>query len=175
MAISKQALAIPLVIVFGAAWILPVISASQQDTGRTARSDSAGGSGVVSLDSLERILESGKPSIVYFYHSVACSCTAARCSLAAAAIDSVPSLKDPEQGFNFMTIDSFYEPAFDSLYAVEIVPAIVYYDRQGSEVLRYEWEINGELVRSLLEFARREVKRVTEETGIQDDPPAEIK
>jgi len=104
------------------------------------------------LDSLATALKSGKPTLGYFYYSVACSCTAARCAIASAAIDSISGLRTnshPQLGF--FDIDAFIEQEAESLYNFFIVPTLIYFDKNGVEINRLEWGMNRETITELIE------------------------
>lgn len=102
------------------------------------------------LDSLKAYLESGKPTLAYFYYSVACSCTAARCTIAAAVIDSIPELQTQNDSLNFIKVDAYIEEGTEKLFKVPIIPAIVYYDNKGAELNRLEWGTNVEAITTLI-------------------------
>ena len=101
-------------------------------------------------------LRSGKPVIAYFYQSVACSCVAAQCSLAAAVTDSVPDLEGNDK-FCFAKVDVFYTDDAESLFKVDIVPAFVYFDKTGKEINRLEWDISVELLRQLINHPEKKL------------------
>jgi len=109
------------------------------------------------LDSLMTYLDSGKPTLAYFYYSVACSCTAARCAIAAAAIDSIPELQAKNDSLNFIKVDAYIEEGAEKLFNVPIIPAIVYYDNKGAELNRLEWGTNVEVIKTLI--SRPEIKQ----------------
>ncbi len=102
------------------------------------------------LDALKEDLSSGKPTLAYFYYSVACSCTAARCAIAQAAIDSIPEISENDDSLNYIKIDTYLVPEAESLFDVTIVPAVVYYDKKGREINRLEWETSREMIWKLI-------------------------
>ena len=102
------------------------------------------------IDSLAAYLKSGKPTLAYFYYSVACSCTAARCAIAAAAIDSIHELRAGNDSLNFIKVDAYFEAGAEKLFNVPIIPAIVYYDNKGAELNRLEWGTNVEAITTLI-------------------------
>jgi thiol-disulfide isomerase/thioredoxin len=102
------------------------------------------------VDSLLASLKSGKPTLAYFYYSVACSCTAARCEIAASAIDSIPELQKKNDLLNFIKVDAFLEAEAEKLFKVPIIPAIVYFDKNGIELNRLEWGTNKEAIATLI-------------------------
>ncbi|MCP4580646.1 MAG: thioredoxin family protein [candidate division Zixibacteria bacterium] len=101
------------------------------------------------LEALSQALTNDKPTLAYFFQSVACSCVAAQCALTDTTIDSVAELKDNES-FDFVRVDIFYTDAAESLYKVDIVPAFVYYNDMGTEINRLEWTVTGDLLRQLI-------------------------
>jgi hypothetical protein len=113
---------------------------------------------VPQADELASYLKSGIPTLAFFYYSVACSCTAARCDIAAAAIDSIPELQGKNVGLNFIKIDAYRESDVDMPYNVMIMPAVVYYDKSGTEVNRLEWGTSREAITLLIEHP--EMKQV---------------
>lgn len=102
------------------------------------------------IESLLTSLKSGKPTVAFFYYSVACSCTAARCAIAAAAIDSIPELRGESDSLNFVRVDAYLEESAEKMYKVPIVPAIVFFDETGTEVNRLEWGTNVEAITTLI-------------------------
>lgn len=88
--------------------------------------------------------------MAFFYYSVACSCTAARCAIAAAAIDSIPELRGESDSLNFVRVDAYLEESAEKMYKVPIVPAIVFFDETGTEVNRLEWGTNVEAITTLI-------------------------
>jgi thiol-disulfide isomerase/thioredoxin len=102
------------------------------------------------LDMLKAGLLSGKPTLAYFYYSVACSCTAARCAIASAAIDSIPQLNEKNNSLNVVAIDAYVLPETNSLFNVTIVPAVVYFDKDGKEINRLEWGTSREAILKLI-------------------------
>lgn len=102
------------------------------------------------IDSLMNFLKSGRPTLAYFYYSVACSCTAARCEIAATAMDSIPELQKKNDSLNFIKVDAFLESEAENLFKVPIVPAIVYFDKEGIELNRLEWGTNKEAIATLI-------------------------
>ena len=112
---------------------IPLISVAADDTGsggmpKTGNSDN--------VSELSDLLGTGKPTLAYFYYSVACSCTAVQCSLAVAAIHDTPELCSKNEKFNFICIDAFYNDEVESIYDVFLIPTIVAYDEHGGEVDR---------------------------------------
>jgi hypothetical protein len=103
------------------------------------------------LKSLKMALQSGKPTLAFFYYSVACSCTAARCAIAASAIDSIPTLTDSNDSLNFIKIDAYIESDVETPYNLMIMPAIVYYDNSGKEINRLEWGTSRAAIKMLFE------------------------
>lgn len=103
------------------------------------------------LKSLQAALMSGKPTLAFFFYSVACSCTAARCAIAAAAIDSVPVLTSANDSLNFVRIDAYQESDVETHYDVMIIPAVVYYDKSGKEINRLEWGTSREAIKMLID------------------------
>ena len=102
-------------------------------------------------DSLASYLKSGKPTLAFFYYSVACSCTAARCAIAAASIDSIPALTSANDSLNFVKIDAYQESDVEVPYNVMIMPSVVYYDKSGKEINRLEWGTSREAIKMLIE------------------------
>lgn len=102
------------------------------------------------LKLLQKDLLSSKPTVSFFYYSVACSCTAARCAIAAAAIDSIPELSAKNDSLNFRRIDAYLVPQAESLFNIMLIPAIVYYDRNGKEINRLEWGTNRQAITKLI-------------------------
>jgi hypothetical protein len=99
-------------------------------------------------------LKNGRPTLAYFYYSVACSCTAVQCSLASAAIADTPELQEKNEEFNFVRIDAFYYEEADSLYDLFLIPAMIAYGKDGRELSRVEWDIDRESVRKLINLIR---------------------
>lgn len=89
--------------------------------------------------------------MAFFYYSVACSCTAARCAIARTAIDSIPELAGKDTLVNFEAIDAYLVPEAESLYNIMIMPAVVYYDINGQEINRLEWGTSREAIKTLIE------------------------
>jgi hypothetical protein len=122
---------------------------SDDSSGQTAikieQADSSG------LDKLAGFLKNGMPTFAYFYYSVACSCTAAQCSLAHEAIDKTDELNDENPDLNFVSIDAYYEEAAESLYQCQVVPLVVGYDGTGKEIERAEWDIDIKAINKILE------------------------
>jgi hypothetical protein len=110
------------------------------------------------LKSLQTALQSGKPTLAFFYYSVACSCTAARCAIAAIAIDSIPALTGENDSLNFVRIDAYQESEVEMPYNLMIMPAVVYYDKSGKEINRIEWGTSREAIKML--FEHPETKQV---------------
>ena len=107
--------------------------------------DSAG-----NLDQLLELLHNDKPTLVYFYQSVTCSCTAAHCRIAQDAIADIDELQARNQDLNFISIDFYYAEEAESLYKCEVVPLIIGFNKQGSEVGRVEWDINNNNIIEIL-------------------------
>jgi len=103
-----------------------------------------------SLDSLAELTHSGQPTLAYFYYSVACSCQAAQCGVAAAVIDSIPEIKKADGDLHYIAIDAYYEDAAESLYNIESVPAIIGFDSDGNETGRLEWFIDTNMLDKLI-------------------------
>ena len=106
---------------------------------------------IKNLHGLQSDLTSGKPTLAFFYYSVACSCTAARCAIAAAAIDSIPELKGKNALLNFGAVDAYFVPEADSLYSLMIMPAVLYFDKDGKEINRLEWGTSREAIKHIIE------------------------
>jgi hypothetical protein len=106
---------------------------------------------IVNLQKLQADLLAGKPTLAFFYYSVACSCTAARCAIASAAIDSIPELIGNNDSLNFDRIDNYLVPEADSLFNLMIMPALVYYGKDGKEVNRIEWGTSREAIKKLID------------------------
>jgi hypothetical protein len=102
------------------------------------------------LHRLQADLKSGKPTLAFFYYSVACSCTAARCQIAAAVIDSIPELHGKNDSINYEALDAYLVPEAESLYNLMIMPAVVYFDKDGKEVNRLEWGTSREAINMLI-------------------------
>jgi hypothetical protein len=102
------------------------------------------------LKALQADLGSGKPTLAFFYYSVACSCTAARCAIAAAAIDSIPELHGTNDSLNYGSLDSYLVPEGDSLFNLMIMPAVIYFDKDGKEINRLEWGTSREAINMLI-------------------------
>lgn len=128
---------------------IPLISVAADDTGLRELPKTGISDNVAELNDL---LRTGKPTLAYFYYSVACSCTAVQCSLAFTAIHDTPELCSKNEKFNFICIDAFYNDEVDSLYDVFLIPTIVAYDEHGEEVYRVEWDIDRAAVRKLVEM-----------------------
>ncbi len=109
-------------------------------------------------DTLAKFLKSDKPTLAFFYYSVACSCTAARCAIASAAIDSIPELNGKNSGTNLVRIDAYRESEVEMPYNLMIMPAVVYYDKSGKEVNRLEWGTSREAIKMLVDHP--EVKQI---------------
>ncbi len=110
------------------------------------------------IKSLQAALKSGKPTVAFFYYSVACSCTAARCAIASAAIDSIPALTSANDSLNFVRIDAYEESDVEVPYKLMIMPAIVHYDKSGIEINRLEWGTSPEAIEMLIEHP--EIKQI---------------
>ena len=106
---------------------------------------------VGNLRMLQADLRSGRPTLAFFYYSVACSCTAARCNIAAAAIDSVPALMEGNDSLNYVKIDAYLAPEGESLFSIVIVPAVVYFNEKGKEINRLEWGVSRDAIRTLIQ------------------------
>jgi hypothetical protein len=106
---------------------------------------------IVNLQKLQANLLTGKPTLAFFYYSVACSCTAARCAIASAAIDSIPELNGKNDTLNFVRIDDYLVPEADSLFNLMIMPAVVYFGNDGQEVNRIEWGTSREAIKKLID------------------------
>ncbi len=102
------------------------------------------------LHRLQADLKSGKPTLAFFYYSVACSCTAARCQIAAAVIDSIPELHGKNDSLNYGALDAYLVPEAESLYNLMIMPAVVYFDKNGKEVNRLEWGTSRDAIKMLI-------------------------
>lgn len=105
---------------------------------------------VPNIMKLKSDLSSGKPTLAYFYYSVACSCAAAQCALASAALDSIPELSNAADAPYYICIDAYNEDAAESLYNIEAVPAIIGFDKSGKEVGRLEWFIDKGSIQKLI-------------------------
>jgi hypothetical protein len=103
------------------------------------------------LTQLRSALLTGKPTLAFFYYSVACSCTAAKCAIAAAAIDSIPELNGKNDSLNFDRIDAYLVPEAESLFNLMIMPAVVYYGKDGKEINRIEWGTSRKAIKRLLD------------------------
>lgn len=106
---------------------------------------------IENLKSLQVNLLSSKPTIGFFYYSVACSCAAAKCNLAAAAIDSIPELDGKNDSLHFTKIDAYLVPEAESLFNIMVIPAIVYFDKDGKEINRLEWGTNRDAIKMLID------------------------
>jgi hypothetical protein len=106
---------------------------------------------VDNLHQMQAGLFTGKPTLAFFYYSVACSCTAAKCAIASAAIDSIPELNDNNDSLNFSKIDAYLVPEAESLFNLMIMPAVVYYGKDGEEVNRIEWGTSREAIKRLID------------------------
>jgi hypothetical protein len=133
-----------------------ILSASSQKL--ESQADSAGNIGRLLLEqqkqninSLQESRKSGRPTLALFYYSVACSCTAARCAIAAAAIDSIPQLKEGGDSLKYFSIDTYIAPEAESLFNLMIMPAVVYYDSTGTEINRLEWGMNRKSIITLIQ------------------------
>lgn len=116
-----------------------------------AQDDSNKSAGYVPLaDTLGSYLKSDKPTLAFFYYSVACSCTAARCAMAAAAIDSIPALNGQNDSLNYVKIDAYQESEVEMPYNLTIMPAVVYFDNSGNEINRLEWGTSREAIELLI-------------------------
>ena len=102
------------------------------------------------LESFESALKSGKPTLALVYYSVACSCTAAHCAIAEAALDSATSESSPAGSVNVIKVDGYTEELADSVFAVGFIPLIVHYNQDGKETARIEWDISSEMVKNLM-------------------------
>jgi len=150
----RSVLAAALVIAFsGFSWGIDPPKVSQ-----TAADSSALTSYIPQSDSLASYLKSGKPTLAFFYYSVACSCTAARCAIAAAAIDSIAALTGANDSLNFVRIDAYQESDVEVPYNLMIMPAVVYYDKSGKEINRLEWGTSREAIKMLIEHP--EIKQI---------------
>lgn len=129
------------------------IVSSKPDTTSSKADDEYKLSGMAELGEM---LKSGKPTLAYFYQSVACSCVAAQCALAGTVIDSVSEIQNNNR-FNFSKIDIFYTETADSLYHVDIVPVFVFYNDKGREVNRLEWDISVDLFRKLINSSEKKL------------------
>jgi hypothetical protein len=155
MCMSKtKVLSISMIICIGAS--IQILAAGPQQSAN--RLDSSSNKSLSSLEkerqninSLQESRQSGKPALAFFYYSVACSCTAARCAIAAAAIDSIPQLKGGDGSLGFFSVDAFIAPEAESLFNIMIMPAIVYYDSTGIEINRLEWGMNRESIITLIQ------------------------
>lgn len=132
-----------------------IIFAESQESPSQPNSD--GKNNLLSLEqqeqniiSLQESRKSGKPTLALFYYSVACSCTAARCAIATASIDSIPQLSDGSESPKFFSIDAYAAPEAESLFNLMIMPAVVYYDSTGTEINRLEWGMNRETITNLI-------------------------
>jgi hypothetical protein len=128
----------------------PALSRSLSDA------DTLGGSPAVQMqmENLRRLqadLSSGKPTLAFFYYSVACSCTAARCAIAQAAIDSISALIGHEDSLNVVRIDAYLVPAAESLFNIMIIPAIIYFNNEGKEINRLEWGTSRQAIKLIIE------------------------
>ena len=129
------------------------------DTYSTTASDSTKiQAQIENLHSLQSDILSGKPTLAFFFYSVACSCTAARCSIAASAIDSIQELNGKNDSINYRALDAYLVPEAESLYNLMIMPAVVFFDKGGKEVNRLEWGTNREAIKLLIEHP--EIKQV---------------
>jgi hypothetical protein len=99
---------------------------------------------------LPTLLRSGKPTLAFVYYSVACSCTAAHCAAAEAALDSALGEDGLAGNVNVLKVDGYAEDAADSIFGIGLVPLIVHYDKSGVETGRIEWEIAKAMVEGLL-------------------------
>jgi len=109
------------------------------------------------LADLAVMLKSGKPTLAYFYQSVACSCVAAQCALADTVIDSMAEIQNNDI-FDFNKVDVFYTDAAESLYSVDIVPVFVYYNEKGNEVNRLEWDVSVDLLKQLINNPEKKIE-----------------
>jgi hypothetical protein len=135
---------------------IQILAADHQQL--TNQPDSSNNKGLSSLEkerhninSLQESRQSGKPTLALFYYSVACSCTAARCAIAAAAIDSIPQLREGSNSLKYFSIDAYTAPEAESLFNLMIMPAVIYYDSTGIEINRLEWGMNRESIITLIQ------------------------
>jgi hypothetical protein len=140
-----------MLIIMSAIVLLSLSAVGQDDAGinegeisQPAKPDSS------NLDKLDAMLGSGKPTLAYFYYSVACSCTAVQCSLAFDAIAKIDELDTEYKNLNYISIDAYYEEAAESLYQCQVVPLVVGYNSAGKEVARVEWEIDGKAINEII-------------------------
>jgi len=103
---------------------------------------------------LASCLNNGRPTLAYFYYSVACSCTAVQCSLALVAIADAPELQAENEDFNFVCVDAFYHEEVDSQYNLFFIPAMIAYGEDGRELYRVEWDIDKKSVRKLVNLIK---------------------
>jgi|WetSurMetagenome_2_1015567.scaffolds.fasta_scaffold559420_2 hypothetical protein len=106
---------------------------------------------IANLQKLKADFLTGKPTLAFFYYSVACSCTAAKCAIASAAIDSIPELNGKNDSLNLDKIDAYLVPEAESLFNLMIMPAVVYYGKDGQEVNRIEWGTSREAIKRLID------------------------
>jgi hypothetical protein len=102
------------------------------------------------LENLTNLLQNGKPTFAYFYYSIACSCTAVQCSLAAEAIARTEDLNSGSDIVNYISIDAYYEAEAESLHKCQIVPLIVGFNSKGEEVGRIDWDVDKEAIEMIL-------------------------
>jgi hypothetical protein len=100
--------------------------------------------------SLQKALGSGHPTLAFVYYSVACSCTAGHCAIAEAALDSIVNENGRKDKINVLKIDGYTDESADSVFSVGVVPLIVYYDKNGKETRRVEWEISRQMIEDML-------------------------
>jgi hypothetical protein len=140
-----------MLIIMSAIVLLSLSAVGQDDAGvneeEILQPEKADSSNLVKLAAM---LGSGKPTLAYFYYSVACSCTAVQCSLAFDAISEIDELDTENKNLNYISIDAYYEEAAESLYRCQVVPLVIGYDSSGSEVARVEWEIDEKAVNGII-------------------------
>ena len=102
------------------------------------------------LEKLAGMLQSGKPTFAYFYYSVACSCTAVQCSLAAESIERTEELNSENEHINYISIDAFSEAVAESLDKLQVVPLIIGFNAEGKEVARADWDVDMDAVEMVL-------------------------
>lgn len=142
-----------IIVVVFSTFVVSVANASEQEKPELAKEDSLSAvllSKSPQIDSLLVMLKSGKPTLAYFYYSVACSCTAARCAIATTAIDSIPELQIGNDSLNFVRVDAYLEEEAEKMFKVPIIPAVVFFDKAGVELNRLEWGTNVEAITTLM-------------------------